>query len=377
MDRYIDSVACSKIIQFMITRPQTESLSFFMGRICTNVIQGLIFMLLLQGPHRALGQADWNAVKAKMSANSKELDEEFVFLIASADSTLLLMETKTFTYKSLAPVYLSSQWLTAALLFKLAEEGKLSIDDPVQKFLPEFGKYFKGYITIRHCLSQMTGIESKEKVLTSGQRKKFTSLEEQVNELVTLSIRAKPGAECWFSSSVGINIAGRIAEVVTKKKFDVLIKSKLLTPLGMRRTSFTDLSGGALNPSAGAQSTAEDYLKFLRMLLNKGKVNQQPFLSEASVQTLLQLQAPATKVAYSPLKGASFGYAHGAWSLADANGLSTALCAPGLYGGWSMIDRCRGYAYLVITKNKLKDEKTDLHLEMKALIDRQWPLNCQ
>ncbi len=353
-----------------------ESLSFFSFRNCTNVMCGLIFLLLLQVATPLRAQQDWSAVKAKMNANTKQLDEEFVFLLSNADSTLLLMETKTFTTKSQVPIFMSSQWLTAALLFKLAEEGKLSIDDPVQKYLPAFGKYFKGYITIRHCLSQMTGIEPKDKMHALGQRKKYSSLEEEVNDLVMLNIRAKPGTECWYSASVGTQIAGRVAEVVTKKKFDILIKSKLLTPLGMRRTTFTDLEGGALDPSSGAQSTAEDYLKFLRMLLHHGKVNQQPFLSEASVDALLQLQAPAAKVVYSPFKDKSFGYAHGAWVVAEQNGLATALCMPGLQGGWAMIDRCRDYAYLVLTKNKLGQDKSDLHLEMKALIDRQWNDQC-
>lgn len=361
----------------MISHLRTESLSFFFAPICTNVRVGLIFLLLLQSPLQLPAQADWTAVKAKMAANTKELDEEFVFVLSSADSTLLSMESKTFTVKSQAPVFLSSQWLTAALLFKLAEERKLSIDDPVQKYLPEFAKYFKGYITIRHCLSQMTGIEPKERSLNGGQRKKFNTLEEEVAELVKLTIRTKPGTECWYSSSVGINIAGRIAEVVTKKKFDILIKSKLLTPLGMRRTSFTDLSGGALDPSAGAQTTADDYLKFLRMLLNNGKVNQVPFLSEASVRDLLQLQAPASKVVYHPIKQQGLGYAHGAFALENESGSSTAFFAPGFFGGWALVDTCSGYAYLVITKNKLKDDKAGLHLEMKALIDRQYSNRCQ
>ena len=361
----------------MVTRFRTVSLSFFCARTCTNVIWGLIFLLLLQNIAPVNAQQDWTAVKAKMQANTKELDQEFVFLLSTADSTLLLMETKTFTTKSQVPIFVSSQWLTAALLFKLAEEGKLSIDDPVQKYIPEFGKYFKGYITIRHCLSHMTGIEQKEMNRPLGQRKNYTSLEEEVNDLVKLTIRAKPGTACWFSQSVGINIAGRVAEIATKKKFDILIKSKVLTPLGMRRTTFTDLGGGALNPSEGAQSTAEDYLKFLRMLLHNGKVNQQPFLSETSVSALLQLQAAASQVAYAPFKRNQFGYAHGAWVIESQNGLPTALCAPGMQGGWALVDRCRGYAYLVVTKNKLGEDKADLHMEMKALIDRQFAERCK
>jgi CubicO group peptidase (beta-lactamase class C family) len=361
----------------MVTHFGAVSLSFFLARTCTNVIYGLIFLLLLQSGTPVNAQPDWTAVKAKMNANAKELDQEFVFVLSSADSTLLLMETKTFTTKSQVPFFISSQWLTAALLFKLAEEGKLSIDDPVQKYIPEFAKYFKGYITLRHCLSHMTGIEQKELPRMLAQRKKYTSLEEEVNELVKLSIRAKPGTACWFSQSVGLQLAGRVAEIATKKKFDILIKSKLLTPLGMRRTTFSDLNGGALNPSEGAQSTAEDYMRFLRMLLNKGKVNQQAFLSEASAVALLQMQASASQVAYSPIEKNQFGYAHGAWVVESQNGLATALAAPGLQGGWPLIDLCRGYAYLVVTKNKLGDSKADLHLEMKALIDRQLVGNCK
>ena len=134
----------------MVTHFGAVSLSSFLARTCTNVIYGLIFLLLLQRGTPANAQPDWTAVKAKMNANAKELDQEFVFVLSSADSTLLLMETKTFTTKSQVPFFISSQWLTAALLFKLAEEGKLSIDDPVQKYIPEFAKYFKGYITLRH-----------------------------------------------------------------------------------------------------------------------------------------------------------------------------------------------------------------------------------
>lgn len=77
-----------------------------------------------------------------------------------------------------------------------------------------------------------------------------------------------------------MNIAGRILEIVTKKKFDMLIKQQLLTPLGMRKTSFSELDGGAVNPSGGAKSSADEYLIFLKMLLNNGMHKGQQFLSE-------------------------------------------------------------------------------------------------
>ena len=89
----------------MVTHFGAVSLSSFLARTCTNVIYGLIFLLLLQRGTPANAQPDWTAVKAKMNANAKELDQEFVFVLSSADSTLLLMETKTFTTKSQVPFF--------------------------------------------------------------------------------------------------------------------------------------------------------------------------------------------------------------------------------------------------------------------------------
>lgn len=359
----------------MINRFGQVSLSVLNIRGCMNVIKTCLLLLLLQTGVRGLAQADWTAAKAKMNANTRELGEEFVFVLATADSTLWQLENKGFTAKLQVPIASSSKWLTAALIFKLAEEGKLSLEDPVVRYIPDFGKYFKSYITIRQCLSHMTGIEQKGIVRSLVQRSKYNSLEEEVLDFATLNIRAKPGTDCWYGN-IGLNIAGRVAEIVSKKKFDVLIKSKLLTPLGMRRTSFTNLGGGPINPSGGAVSTAEDYLKFLQMLLRKGKVNQQSFLSEASVQALLTLQATPEQVTYAPLAAKNFGYASGAWVVERKAGNATTLASPGLFGTWPMIDLCRGYAYLLVTKNMLSQDKAELHLEMKDLIDRQLPNRC-
>ena len=153
---------------------------------------------------------------------------------------------------------------------------------------------------------------------------------------------------------------------------------KVFTPLGMRKTSFSQLDGGPLNPSGGAVSTTEDMIKFLQMLLAKGKTNAGiQFLSESSVDELLQLQASAEQVSFAPASAKGYGYAHGAWVIESNNGIATALTSPGLLGSWPMIDVCRGYAYVVLVKNILGEERANLHKEMKDLIDRQLPNLCK
>ncbi|HLG41710.1 MAG TPA: serine hydrolase domain-containing protein, partial [Chitinophagaceae bacterium] len=271
--------------------------------------------------------------------------------------------------------------------------GKLSLDDKITKWLPEFEKYGKNYITIKLCLSHETGITDESGFFkTLLQRTKFVSLEEQVNSFARKDIRANAGTDFWYGN-IGLNIAGRIIEIISKKKFDVVIKQKLFTPLAMRRTSFTTIDASAINPSGGAVSTPDDYMKFLVMLLNKGKANGKQVLSEESVEMLKQVQTTNIKIAYAPKVATGFGYALGSWvaeekgplpeqspqpSVAPQGGrVATTLASPGLFGTWPMVDFCRGYAYLVFVKNLLGEERTDAHMALKKVIDEQISSSCQ
>jgi CubicO group peptidase (beta-lactamase class C family) len=89
--------------------------------------------------------------------------------------------------------------------------------------LPIYEKYSKGYLTIRHCLSNTTGLEVEKGGLRSSfQKTKFASLEEQVNSFASKhEIVANPG-EQYYYSQIGLNIAARVLEVVSKKSFDRL-----------------------------------------------------------------------------------------------------------------------------------------------------------
>ena len=147
-----------------------------------------------------------------------------------------------FNSKTQAPIASCSKWLTAALVMQFVDEGKLSLDDKVAKYIPEFDKYFKSYITIRQCLCHMTGIADDKNFLKRIlERRKFSSLEEEVNSFAAREIRANAGTDFWYGN-VGLNIAGRVLEIISKKKFEVLIKTKLFTPLGMTKTTSADMN---------------------------------------------------------------------------------------------------------------------------------------
>ena len=293
------------------------------------------------------------------------------------DTLVYKKEVGEYKSKTVAPIASCSKWLTAALVMQFVDEGKISLDDPIVNYLPVFEKYMKRYITIRHCLSHMTGIEDDDKFLKKVlQRKKFDNLEEEVESFAAREIRANAGTDFWYGN-IGLDIAARVLEVVSKRKFDALIKQKLLNPLGMRQTTFTELDGSLYNPSGGARSTADDYMKFLVMLMNKGKYNGKQILSEGSVDEMMKIQTENVPKRYTPKAAEGFNYALGSWVIEQKDSTASALASPGLFGTWPMIDFCRGYAYILFVKNFLGEERANAHLEIKAVIDEKIKGECK
>jgi CubicO group peptidase (beta-lactamase class C family) len=325
------------------------------------------FLLLLQFSH---AQNNWQALDKILNEKQKALGEDLVVLIVTRDSINYIKQTPTFTTRTAAPVASSSKWLSAAFILQLVDEGKISLDDRVAKYLPEFEKYGKGYITIRNCLSHTTGIQHETPRLTKIlDKKKFQSLEEEVKYFASREIQNNPG-EAFRYNGMGLNIAARVVEVVTKKKFDMLIRQKLFVPLGMRNTTFSTLDGSAPNPSGGAKSTAADYIKFLQMILNNGQFNGQTILSENSIKELTKVHTTADIMRYVPKSGEGYLYALGSWVVEAEGDHATALASPGLFGTWPMVDFKKGYAVLFFNRTILGEQKAGAYMEVKKIIDK-------
>lgn len=342
-----------------------------------------VIMLFFQP---VFSQYNFSALDKKLEEKQSLLGKDFVVMLWKKDDTIIYKkEVGEYKSKTVAPIASCSKWLTAALVMQFVDEGKISLDDPVVKYIPVFEKYFKSYITIRHCLSHLTGIGSEPiRILKLFERKKFSSLEDEVNSFAAKEIQANPGKEFRYNN-MGLNIAARVLEVVSKRKFDQLIRQKLFTPLGMRNTTFSTLDGSPPNPSGGAKSTADDYMKFLVMLLNKGMYKGKQILSEESVNEMMKAQTKPEMIKYAPKAAEGFNYALGSWVIEESSNSSpvgggrvgTALASPGLFGTWPMVDFCRGYAYILFVKNLLGEERADAHLEIKKVIDEQMKKACQ
>jgi len=312
---------------------------------------------------------NFSEVEQLMLNNQKALGDDQVLVIYKDGKMAYQKTLGDFRPNIQAPIGESSQWLTAALVMILVDEGKISLDDNLGKYLPIFPKWLKGYITIRNCLSHTSGIEAdKSGAGKLFQKKSFSTLEEEVNYYAEKrDIANNPGV--WFQyNQMGPNIVGRILEVITKKKFDRLIQEKLLRPLNMRLTTFSNYTS-AISPADGAKSTAAEYMNFLSMLLNKGKFNGKQIISEKSVAEMMKLQTGQALNKYTPTFMNGFSYGLGTW-LETKDGTVVNCVSQNSPFVW--IDYCRGYACILLSKKEQDMQKRELYNQFRAAVDKQF-----
>lgn len=354
--------------QNLIQKPNPATMSYKVKAAC---LQFSLICLYLLFCRPAFSQADFSAVDQLFKQNQKTLGPNFVALVWKDGKILYQKQGGTdFTPKTSAPIGSSGNWLTAALVMTFVDEGKLSLDDRVSQYIPLFSKYSKSYITLRHCLTNTTGIKAEGKT-------KFESLEDEINSYASKrDIVANPGTEFYYSY-VGPNIAARVLEIITKKSFDRLIQERIIRPLKMRGTSFSNDEGGPVNPAGGARSTANDYINFLSMLLNKGVFEGKRILSEKSVEELEASQFAAIPVKNAPKSLTGVHYSLGAViTESTASGAANVMACPNLMGTTPYIDKCRNYAAILIIE-KPEDEKKPLYQSLKNLVDGAVGGGCQ
>ncbi len=223
---------------------------------------------------------------------------------------------------------------------KLVEEGRLSLDDPVSKYLPEFGELWvldgekdgiktlhkaKNVLTVRMVLNHTGGfpfeISAKRSDVRGGGWSGGAPLRQTASIAAASPLLFEPGTRETYSNT-GIDIGAAVVEVITGMKWEQYLKQEVLDPLGMKSTWFwpTDkqlkkkielyeykkdapaewreemgweqrpYNDSHVFPSAGAGlwTTANDQLKFYKMLMNLGVgENGVRILKEETVKNIL------------------------------------------------------------------------------------------
>ncbi|GAB2604920.1 serine hydrolase domain-containing protein [Streptomyces capparidis] len=134
------------------------------------------------------------------------------------------------------PVASLSKSMTAMAVMRLVEEGKVDLDQPAHRYLPEFTMADRRAerITVRHLLNQTSGMaDSAHPDLTRAQAH---TLAEAVADMRGAGLVAEPGAE-WNYHNPNYFVAARLVEVVSGRPFADYMTAEVFRPLGMARTT--------------------------------------------------------------------------------------------------------------------------------------------
>ncbi len=226
--------------------------------------------------------------------------------------------------------------ITAAAFMMLADEGKVSLDDPVSTYIPHLSNLWvvdkrtndtmvlkrqARPITLRHLLSHTSGLPFLTPVLMDDLAS--LPLDQQVLSFTMNPLEFQPG-EGYRYSNEGIDTAGRVIEIASGMPYEKFLQARLFDPLGMRDTTFfpsaqqverlartygpnaetnglrevgipylrlpLDRPGRHPEPGGGLFSTGADLACFCQMLLNKGVYKGRRLLSESALAELSKIQ---------------------------------------------------------------------------------------
>ena len=209
--------------------------------------------------------------------------------------------------------------VTATAVMILQDEGKLSVDDKISKYLPEFknvklkdGSDPEREITIRDAITHTSGL--------AGNQVFASSLKDSVAQLAKKPLSFQPGKKWQYSP--GLNVAGRIVEIVAEKPFEVFVQERIFAPLKMNNTTFfpnekqqpriarlyrlnekkalAEVDNRIVdpsrvkspNPSGGLFSTARDMYRFYQMILSGGQLRKGSRI--VSRRAVKQMTSPQT-----------------------------------------------------------------------------------
>ncbi|MES2568500.1 MAG: serine hydrolase domain-containing protein [Verrucomicrobiota bacterium] len=252
-----------------------------------------------------------------------------------------------------------TKMFAGASMMMLVDEGKVSLDDPVTKFIPQLSKWMvveekdadhvllkpvARPVTIRHLLSHTSGLSGQSE-LQQATGADSTPIKARALSSITGPLQWQPGDKYQYGNQ-GMNIAARIVEVVSGLAYEEFIQNRFFDPLGMTETTFwpsdaqiarlanaygpkKDKSGYARGdigfltkpysdrvhrfPEAGGGlfSTTHDIFRYGMMLANNGVLDGRRYLSPAAMDELRKEQTGSTKVNYSlgyHLRNGMFGH---------------------------------------------------------------------
>jgi CubicO group peptidase (beta-lactamase class C family) len=263
--------------------------------------------------------------------------------------------------ETVAYIASAGKWLAAAAIAAVVDDGDLSWNDKVKKWLPEF-KDQKGEATLRQLLSHTAGYPDYQ---PAGRHPdNYQTLKVSVSHIVDLPADTTPGTKFKYGG-LAMQVAGRMAELATGKDWEAIFQEKIAKPLGMQLTHFTPVSDvGGENPmlGGGARSALEDYARFLNMVIHNGVYKGRRILSAKAIQEMQADQVGNAKMTDPYIENTRASertdvYGLGEWrEEVDAKGNATLISSPSWAGAYPWIDKKHNvYGFLLARVAEMKN----------------------
>ncbi len=281
-----------------------------------------------------IDQGEIEEIKAQMQA---AVDGEFLngalLLVGNSEGVGVLESVgllspdnpRPVNQDSIFRIFSMTKPIVSVAIMTMVEDGLMALDDPVEKFIPEFAD---GQVMDREtgALRPVERAMTVENLLTheSGLIQAFFSPNSELGQMYGSELNGdfdnrefaarigglplffEPGTAWHYGHST--DVLGALLEVVDEKTLDVVLRERIFDPLGMDDTSFVvprrkayriaepihgamgdnTIPRRMLSGGGGLNSTAEDYVRFAEMLLNGGEYRGARIIEEATLQAMLE-----------------------------------------------------------------------------------------
>jgi CubicO group peptidase (beta-lactamase class C family) len=313
--------------------------------------------------------------------------------------------------------------VTGTALMILFDEGKFALNDPVEKYIPEFSnlQVFKSEkedgtfetepanhpMTIRELMSHTGGLAYAPPLGRGPITRAYgevdmldrdSTLKQMVGKLATIPLVQQPGSRWVYS--VSVDVQGYLVEVLSGQTFDDFLEQRIFKPLGMNDTAFYvspdkadrlsnlyrlrrdgTLTGSANGPflknpalfsgGGGLTSTASDYYRFAQMHLNDGELDGVRIVSKKSAALMRTNQLP------EGVDSIGRGYPGNVFGIdfaivtdaTKANGLTAgSFWWWGIAGSWFWIDPVENIVFIGMIQNQNIFYTRQIHAASRSIL---------
>lgn len=294
---------------------------------------------------------DFDALASALDGFVGDDDDQvpgYSFVLDIGGTTVFQRASGDLEIDSVIPIASSAKAPAAAAILSLVDEGLIDLAAPVSRYLDGAVVWplSKSAITMGMLLNHTSGIPFNSPCLA---RQEMT-LQACVQEIADTQLDFLPGTQFGYSGA-GYQVAGLVAQQVVGRSWAAVLRERVTAPLGMSSYGYANTQNPRV--AGGAVSSAGDYLRFARMMLDGGTYGGRTVLSPAQAARIRTSQIGVLGSFFSPLPpGAGVeGYSFG-WWISDVaelgGGIGPEVSDPGLLGSTPWMDFGRNYAAVLL-----------------------------